>query len=149
MTSKSLINLATNKERKRFVSQKNLLIEIVNTYRRFDWRLRRLLLRPEILNELAQAGFDLERELALPNDLIEAGEVDAAWFARPTQAGGEAWELRLIAAERFALFETFELDEAEEEREDVRREMQARLRDRTLKIRNDDFELNDELALDE
>ena len=55
--------------------------------------------------------------------------VDALWFARASHAGGgrEAWELRLVAATPYALFETFEEDEAEEEREEVRREMEARL----------------------
>ena len=35
----------------------------------------------------------------------------------------------MIAATPYALFETFEVDEPEEDREDVRREMEARLRD--------------------
>ena len=41
----------------------------------------------------------------------------------------EAWELRLIAENPFALFETFEKDETEEQREEMRREMEARLRE--------------------
>lgn len=133
------------------MSKLSLLIEILNTYRKFDWRLRRLLLRPETLNELKQSDFDF-RQLELPNDAIETAEIDAMWFARLSPHNhNEAWELRLLAAERFALFETFESDEAEEDREDVRREMQARLRNRTLKIKDgdDDCELSDELALDE
>ena len=55
--------------------------------------------------------------------------LDALWFSRPSQAGREAWELRLVAEPPYALFELFEPDEAEEEREDVRREMEARLRE--------------------
>jgi hypothetical protein len=35
----------------------------------------------------------------------------------------------LLAQTQYALFETFEADETEEEREDVKLEMEARLRD--------------------
>ena len=34
-----------------------------------------------------------------------------------------------MAEARYALFETFEVDETEEEREEMRREMEARLRE--------------------
>ena len=60
---------------------------------------------------------------------VEDSEIDALWFARPSHANREAWELRLVADTPYALFETFEPDETEEEREDLRREMEARLRD--------------------
>jgi hypothetical protein len=56
-------------------------------------------------------------------------DVDAVWFTRASQAGREAWELRLLGEPPYALFELFEPDEAEDEREDVRREMEARLRE--------------------
>jgi hypothetical protein len=59
----------------------------------------------------------------------EESEVDALWFARASHAGREAWELRLVGETPYALFETFEADEDEEAREDVRREMLARLED--------------------
>jgi hypothetical protein len=51
------------------------------------------------------------------------------WFSRPSHAGREAWELRLVSETPYALFETFEPDEAEYERVELRREMEARLRD--------------------
>lgn len=60
---------------------------------------------------------------------VQDSEIDALWFARPSHANREAWELRLVADTPYALFETFEPDETEEEREDLRREMEARLRD--------------------
>ncbi|HEX8335334.1 MAG TPA: hypothetical protein VF621_01310, partial [Pyrinomonadaceae bacterium] len=56
-------------------------------------------------------------------------DVDAMWFTRPSAEGREAWELRLVGDTPYALFELFEHDEEEEDREDVRREMEARLRD--------------------
>lgn len=58
--------------------------------------------------------------------------VDAMWFVRASHEGREAWELRLVAATPYALFELFEPDEAEEDREDVRREMEARLSEYAL-----------------
>jgi hypothetical protein len=55
--------------------------------------------------------------------------IDALWFSRASHAQREAWELRLVAENPYALFETFAVDESEEEREAVRREMEARMRD--------------------
>ena len=102
------------------VNQIDLIREIVATYEKHGWRLRRTLLRPE-----TRAQFD---ENEWPNTLtIEDGEIDALWFSRASQGGREAWELRLASATQYALFETFEADEPEPAREEVRREMEARL----------------------
>jgi hypothetical protein len=98
--------------------------ETIANYRRHNWTLRRVLLRAETRAEMgddAQAVFE--------DAPVEESEVDALWFARPSQAGREAWELRLVADTPYALFETFEPEEPEEEREELRREMEARLRD--------------------
>jgi hypothetical protein len=96
--------------------------EIIAAYRRHEWRLERVLLSPETHKELTEA----ERELFEDAGLREA-PFDALWFRRPSHAGREAWELRLVAETPYALFETFEADEEEEDREEVRREMEARL----------------------
>jgi hypothetical protein len=97
--------------------------EIIKRYGTHGWRLARALVRPETRAELSSTE-------TLPADVVwEEASVDALWFARPSHGGREAWELRLLADTPYALFETFEADEAEEEREDVRREMEARLRD--------------------
>jgi hypothetical protein len=103
------------------------LKEIVETYARHGWRVRRALLRAE-----TSAGLQARPEIAaLLNDASVSVEAafDALWFARPSHQGREAWELRLVGDSPYALFETFEPDEAEEDREDVRREMEARLRE--------------------
>jgi hypothetical protein len=42
------------------------------------------------------------------------------------------WELRLLEQTQYALFEAFEPDETEPEREEVRLEMEARLREHVL-----------------
>ena len=104
--------------------QPNLFNEIIATYRKHGWQLRRVLARGEALTEVAKqidAGAD--------NPIIAESSVDALWFARPSHQGREAWELRLVAETSYALFETFEPDEAEEDREELRQEMEARMRE--------------------
>lgn len=101
----------------------DLIREIGDTYQKHGWQLRRFLLRPETRAEL-------EREkVSLGTAEVEEMSVDALWFSRASHNQREAWELRLLAENPFALFETFEHDETEEQREEMRREMEARLRD--------------------
>ena len=107
------------------MSRLNKFQEIFAQYRRHGWRLARVLARPESLAEMrgANAAAMFEGVAATESD------VDAIWFSRPSAEGREAWELRLVGDTPYALFELFEPDEEEEEREDVRREMEARLRE--------------------
>jgi hypothetical protein len=96
--------------------------EILAAYRKHEWRLERVLLSPETHKELTEEASKLFEDAAQ-----REAPVDALWFSRPSHAGRVAWELRLVAETPYALFETFEADEAEEDREEVRREMEARL----------------------
>ena len=98
-----------------------LISEIIATYQRHGWELRRVLLRPETRAGLA---FELFGQAAMSES-----DFDALWFARSSQAGREAWELRLIDELRYALFEAFEADESEADREEVRLEMENRMRE--------------------
>lgn len=100
-----------------------LIKDIIATYERHGWKLRRVLTRPETLSVVSQA-VDLLGE-AEPGE----SDFDALWFARPSHAGREAWELRLVSEQRYALFEAFEADETEEAREAARREMENRMRE--------------------
>ena len=96
-------------------------MELTAIYRKHGWELRSALLRPETRAEL---------QSVLPNELvIRDAEFDALWFSRPSHNNREAWELRLLAQTQYALFETFEADETEEERHDLRLEMEASLRE--------------------
>jgi hypothetical protein len=97
--------------------------EIIAAYGKHEWRLKSVLLRPETRAQLEEA------EAKLFEDAVAAREAsfDALWFSRPSHAGREAWELRLASETPYALFETFEADEVEEDREEVRREMEARM----------------------
>jgi len=60
---------------------------------------------------------------------IVDSDFDALWFARSSHADREAWELRLMTEQQYALFEAFEADESEEDREEARLEMENRMRD--------------------
>ncbi len=108
--------------------------EILAQYRRHGWRLAGVLARPETLAALRAAGGEagagvFEGPAEFEGVAARESEVDAMWFTRPSAEGREAWELRLAGGTPYALFELFEPDEAEEDRADVRREMEARLRD--------------------
>lgn len=102
----------------------NLFLELVSTYRKHGWELRTALMQAATLAEFHSQ----ETELLKKVPVKEAG-FDALWFSRPSHNNREAWELRLLAQTQYALFETFEADETEEEREDMKREMEARMRE--------------------
>jgi hypothetical protein len=110
------------------MSQTRKFDEVLANYSRHGWRLARVLARPETLDAM-RAGADPDAAAQYEGAPVTESEVDAMWFARASQGGREAWELRLVAEPPYALFELFEPDEEEEDREDVRREMEARLRD--------------------
>lgn len=97
--------------------------EILASYEKHGWRLRRAVLRPETRAELIDESWSGDASL-------EAGEFDALWFSRGSQQNREAWELRLISATQYALFEVFEADDPEEAREEVRREMETRMKEK-------------------
>jgi hypothetical protein len=95
----------------------DLFMELTAKYRKHGWQLRSVLLRPETRAELS---------VEVP---VKEAEFDALWFSRPSHNDREAWELRLLAQTQYALFETFEADETEEERDDLKLEMEARMRE--------------------
>lgn len=102
----------------------DLFTDLIATYQRHGWVLKGVLLQSETQAELSQtqlASVDCER--------VKESTIDALWFSRPSHHKREAWELRLLAETQYALFETFEADETEEQRDEVRLEMEARLRE--------------------
>ena len=99
-------------------------MELVATYRKHGWELRGALMQSKTFAELHDQEAQLLSKLP-----VKDAAFDALWFSRPSHNSREAWELRLMAQTPYALFETFEADETEEERDDVRLEMEARLRD--------------------
>jgi hypothetical protein len=105
------------------MSVTELCKQIIATYSKHGWALRRVLLRPQ-----TRGFLDTQSETLFPEAEIKESEVDALWFSRDSHEGRQAWELRLLSETPYALFETFEPDEAEEDREELRLEMEARLR---------------------
>lgn len=104
------------------MNQEDRIKEILATYEKHGWQLQRVLLRPATRAEVSDEEW-------LGQARIEAAEMDALWFSRASHEKRDAWELRLVAATQYALFETFEADEPEDAREEVRREMEARMRE--------------------
>ena len=110
------------------MNQIQLAKDIIAAYERHDWKLRRVLLSGTTREELKHAGN------VFGDAILVDTSFDALWFARPSPAQREAWELRLIAEQPYALFEAFEADESEEDREEARLEMENRMRESTSKV---------------
>ena len=111
-----------------FMRKAGLFMELVATYRKHGWELRTALLQPPTRAELEASEAGL-----LNNVAVRDAEIDAVWFSRPSHNNCDAWELRLLAQTPYALFETFEPEETEEERDEVRQEMEARMREYVVK----------------
>jgi hypothetical protein len=109
------------------MSKADLFMELVAAYRKHGWQLRAALLEPSTQAELKSKESEMLGPVA-----IKESAFDALWFTRPSHNNRVAWELRLLGETQYALFETFEADETEDQREDVRLEMEARLRDYVL-----------------
>ena len=106
------------------MNQLDLMRETIALYHKYEWRVQRALLTTE--TGAALAAHPLE---ALAGVALAEHEADALWFARPSHEGREAWELRLVSGTPYALFEAFEADEPEIDREEVRADAEARLRE--------------------
>lgn len=107
---------------------RELIGDILTTYSRHGWTLRRVLLRPETSAALTTSATTLFTEA-----LIQEADFDALWFSRTSHGERDAWELRLIAQQPYALFEAFEADEPEDEREERRQEMENQMREQVTR----------------
>ena len=105
----------------------DIFTDLVATYRKHGWELKGALVRPETRPEL-----NIQELTFLSSAQIKEDVIDALWFSRPSHQKREAWELRLLSENQYALFETFEADETEEQRNEMRQEMEARLREHSL-----------------
>lgn len=97
-----------------------LIGEIVATYKKHGWILRRVLLS-------AKSKAVLEASLTkLFGDVkVMDASIDAAWFSRPPKPEGVPWEIRYLGAIPFALLEN--LDENNLEFEAALQELESRL----------------------
>jgi hypothetical protein len=101
------------------MKKSDLISEIISTYKKHGWELKRALLKPETAEEFSLAGVAREEST-----------IDALWFSRPSHGDAEAWELRLIAETPYALFERIE-NEDKVSREEILSEVQKRMTEYT------------------
>ena len=80
------------------------ITELIETYRKFDWQPRRLLLKPASRVSLD----DVVEGVPIVNS-----EIDAVWFSRAKQAGNTPWELRHIGKTPLALVGHMDEDSAD------------------------------------
>jgi len=98
---------------------------IIAQYDRFGWRLRRVLLTPELQKQLDGAGPPL-----FGNAEIVGSDLDAAWFSRPSRGNGVAWEIRRLDDFPFALVEVINVEAEDDSADEVFSRLEADLRDR-------------------
>ena len=81
----------------------NSVREILSQYKRFGWRLERVLLTPDLKKSLGESIATL-----FENASVAESDLDAAWFSRPAVNGRTAWELRSLTNTPFALVDSSE-----------------------------------------
>jgi hypothetical protein len=96
--------------------------EILSLYRKHGWKLRRVL-----LCKISPENMSDELKIMFGDAEIIESKVDAAWFSRPSANDNEAWELRHLSENPYALVEVFESVDEEEVREEARKEIEAKL----------------------
>ncbi len=106
-----------------------VIADIIAVYHKYGWILRRVLLTTELKKRL---GTDTS-QLFAGIKVIDA-DIDAAWFSRPPQAGGIAWEIRHFSDTPYALLEN--IDETALGFEDALRAVESRLEKAVAKTRS-------------
>ena len=94
--------------------------ELVETYRKHGWVLRRALLSPALGKKLGDGKGRLFGDVP-----VKDSDIDAAWFSRPTKPGPIAWEIRYLGDIPYALLES--VDENGPEFEDTLKRVEERL----------------------
>jgi len=100
----------------------DLIDEIIVTYQKHGWVLRRVL-----LSAASGAKLGDDRDPRFGGVAVMDSDVDAAWFSRPPKPGGIAWEIRYLGEPPFALLEI--IDESSPDFEDRLQGVETLLRD--------------------
>lgn len=100
--------------------------EILATYEKYGWQLRRVLLTKELKATLTEDPFG-ETE-------VFDSDIDAAWFSRPPTGKSVAWEIRHLSALPYALLE--QIDESSSDSEEKLRAVELRLHDAVSRRRS-------------
>jgi hypothetical protein len=103
--------------------------EIIQTYAKHGWTLRRVLLTDSLRTSLGDSVDELFGDVK-----VSDGRLDAAWFSRPSKPGPIAWEIRHLDDTPFALLEY--ADENAGDFEDKLHEVEDRLRKNVVAKRN-------------
>lgn len=93
------------------------ICDIIKTYEKHGWTLRRVL-----LSEESSTGRELFGEIE-----PERSDIDAVWFSRVSKQGGTAWEIRHLSSSPLAYL-TIVGDDDDDSRERIR-ETEQRMRD--------------------
>lgn len=100
----------------------NEINEILSTYKKYGWELRRILLTTELKTTVGDIFAGVS---------VSDADIDAAWFSRPPQTGPISWEIRHLSTAPYALLE--HLDESDADFEATLRAVETRLRDAVAK----------------
>ena len=100
----------------------NEINEIISTYKKYGWELRRVLLTAELKENVDEMFSGVS---------VSESDIDAAWFSRPPQTGTIAWEIRHLNTAPYALLE--HLDETDADFEAALHAVETRLRDAVAK----------------
>jgi len=104
--------------------------EIIATYEKHGWILRRVLLSPELKRQLGAELGTLFSDATLVDS-----DINGVWFSRQSRQDSVAWELRRLGPLPFALVEVVDADILPEDLEDVLSETEERLRESGIKPR--------------
>lgn len=102
----------------------NEINEILATYEKYGWQLRRVLLTAELKKTVGEMFAGVT---------VTNADIDAAWFSRPPQPGAIAWEIRHLSTAPYALLE--HLDETDADFESALRSVETRLSNAVTKNR--------------
>lgn len=92
----------------------DLILEIIATYEKHGWVLRRVL-----FCDGGCEGVDVE---------TIKSDIDAAWFSRPPKSGPVAWEIRYLGEPPFSLVE--HIDESEPDFEAQLKTVESKLKEK-------------------
>ena len=100
----------------------NEINEILATYKKYGWELRRVLLTQELRKSVGQMFGGVT---------VFESDIDAAWFSRSPPPGAIAWEIRHMSTAPYALLE--HLDETDADFESALRVVEERLSEAVAK----------------
>ncbi|MBK8466471.1 MAG: hypothetical protein IPL32_11625 [Chloracidobacterium sp.] len=102
------------------MTKASAVAEIIATYQKYGWILRRVLLTSQSSKNLQH-----DKDSLFGETIIVDSAIDAAWFSRPPKSGGVAWEIRYLGDIPFALLEN--VDEDDEQFENLLSSVELRL----------------------